>query len=116
MCRENKENKGEDNKIGLKMVNVRNECGRYKGRREVQKSVLINETDEEIVAGKEEEVVKCPYIIELPPEGEIVQYKGGRNEEKRMGVINKVLVPEFDRLKLKRLMKEEERENMDQRK
>ena len=53
---------------------------------------------------KIEEFSNCPYFVEMPCKGEIVQYRVIRMEEKRDGVINKMLVPKFDKLKLKRGM------------
>ena len=45
---------------------------------------------------------ECPYIMEMLCEGEIVQYGCGRNEDNKEGEINMQLVPEFNRLQLKR--------------
>ena len=61
---------------------------------------------------KKDEGVNCPYFIEMPLEGKIVQYESCRNEEDRSGQINKVLVPYFDRLKLNRILVEGKKKKM----
>lgn len=58
-----------------------------------------------------ENEVRCHYIVELPSEGEMVQYKINEEEVRNKVEIEKGLVPQFRRMELKRpLVIEEEEE------
>ena len=101
--------------------NVNNEIGRGKGegkdKAEVDENVKGMEL-EEMQKRKKEKEERCLYIMEIPPEneGELVMYKANEICVVNAVDIEKRLVPEFSRMKLKRaLVIEGEEETMGKR-
>ena len=69
------------------------------------------EVSNELESEENENEVRCHYIVELPSEGEMVQYKINEEEVRNKVEIEKGLVPQFRRMELKRplvIEKEEE--------